>query len=111
MDRQAARDDAEARLEQAYDRLEQHAPDRLARALRWVRNPRGKWIRLPLGILFIAAGLLGPFVPLLGIEFIPLGLLLIAQDLPPLRRPVAAMTLWLERQWVNLRHRWQLRHS
>jgi len=58
------------------------------------------------------AGFLGPVVPLLGVELIPLGLLLIAQDVPPLREPVAEMTLWLERQWVRLR-RWrqQRRHS
>jgi hypothetical protein len=51
-------------------------------------------------------------LPVLGVELIPIGLLLIAQDVPPLREPVARMTLWLERQWVRLRHwRQQKRHS
>jgi hypothetical protein len=103
MNRQAARDAAQAKLDLAYDELEQHAPDRVARAIRWLRNPKGKAVRLPLGIVLVAAGLLGPVVPLLGVEFIPIGLLLIAQDVPPLREPVADMTLWLERQWVRLR--------
>jgi hypothetical protein len=61
-----------------------------------------------LGIFLVATGLI---VPVLGIEFIPLGLLLVAQDVPPLREPVADMTLWLERQWVRLRCRWRRRHS
>lgn len=43
------------------------------------------------------------------VELIPVGLLLIAQDVPPLREPVAEMTLWLERQWVRLRGRRQQR--
>ena len=103
MSRRAAREAAEAKLDLAYDRLEQHAPDRVARAIRWIRNPRGRAVRLPLGIVLVVAGLLGPVVPLLGVEFIPIGLLLIAQDVPPLREPVAEMTLWLERQWVRLR--------
>jgi membrane-bound ClpP family serine protease len=111
MDRQAARDEAQEKLDRAYQALEEHAPDRLARALRWLRNPQGRWVRLPLGIVLVVAGLLGPFVPVLGIELIPLGLLLIAQDFPPLREPVAQMTLWLERQWVHLRARWQHRHT
>lgn len=100
MDRQAARDEAQDKLDRAYQALEEHAPDSLARALRWLRNPQGRWIRLPLGIVLVIAGLLGPLVPVLGIELIPIGLLLIAQDFPPLREPVAQMTLRLERQWV-----------
>jgi membrane-bound ClpP family serine protease len=108
MDTRAARDAAQAKLDKAYDELEQHAPDRVARAIRWVRNPKARWIRFSLGLVLIALGLLGPVLPLVGIEFIPVGLLLIAQDVPPLREPVARMTLWLERKWVELRCR--LRH-
>jgi hypothetical protein len=106
VNRRAARDAAQAKLDLAYDKLEQHAPDRVARAIRWIRNPGGKAVRLPLGIVLVVAGLLGPLVPFLGVELIPVGLLLIAQDVPPLREPVAEMTLWLERQWVRLR-RWR----
>jgi hypothetical protein len=111
MKRHAARDAAQEKLDKAYDALEEHAPDRVARAIRWLRNPRGKWVRLPLGILLVAAGFLGPVIPVLGLELVPVGLLLIAQDVPPLREPVAEMTLWLERQWVRLRQRWRNRRS
>jgi hypothetical protein len=106
VNRRAAREAAQAKLDLAYDELEQHAPDRLARAIRWLRNPEGRAVRLPLGIVLVVAGVLGPLLPVLGVELIPIGLLLIAQDVPPLREPVAEMTLWLERQWVRLR-RWR----
>jgi hypothetical protein len=102
---QAARKADEARLDQAYDKLEEHAPDGVARAIRWLRDPKGKWVRIPLGVVFILLNLAGPLVPVLGIEFIPIGLLLIAQDFPPLRRPVANLTLWLEHKWMELRRR------
>jgi hypothetical protein len=112
VNRQAAREAAQAKLDLAYDQLEQQAPDRLARAIRWLRNPKGRAVRLPLGIVLVVAGVLGPLLPVLGVELIPIGLLLIAQDVPPLREPVAQMTLWLERQWVRLRQwRQQKRRS
>lgn len=97
------------KLEQAYDVLEQEAPDRVARAIRWLRNPKGRWVRLPLGLVLVVTGFFG-FLPILGYEFIPLGLLLIAQDVPPLQKPVGTATLWLERKWIELRDRWRRRH-
>ena len=106
VNRQTAREAAETKLDLAYDKLEQHVPDGVARAIRWIRNPRGRAVRLPLGIVLVVAGLLGPLVPFLGVQLIPVGLLLIAQDVPPLREPVAEMTLWLELQWVRVR-RWR----
>jgi hypothetical protein len=101
----SAPDSGQAKLDKAYDELEEHTPDLVARAIRWLRNPKGKWVRIPLGVFLVATGFVGPIVPVLGIEFIPLGLLLIAQDVPPLRKPIAEMTLWLECQWVKLRCR------
>jgi hypothetical protein len=38
---------------------------------------------------------------------LPIGLLLIAQDVPFLRGPVARLTLWLERKWAALRRWWK----
>lgn len=99
----------QAKLDAAYDDLEDKAPDRLARAIRWLREPKGRWVRLPLGLLIIAVSFLGPVVPVVGIEFIPIGLLLVAQDVPPLREPVADLTFWLERKWVELRTKWRRR--
>ncbi|AEG91723.1 hypothetical protein [Ramlibacter tataouinensis] len=104
------KDEGQEKLDHAYEGLERETPDRVARAIRWMRNPKAKWVRLPLGLLLIAGGFFG-FLPVLGFEFIPLGLLLVAQDLPFLREPVADMTLWLEAKWVALRKRWQHRRE
>lgn len=109
-----AREKAEgqAELDHAFDDLEQHAPDRVARAIRWLRDPKGRWVRLPLGIAIIGANLLGPVLPVVGIEFVPIGLLLVAQDVPPLRKPVARATLKLEHKWLAWRRkRRQRKHA
>ena len=42
-------------------------------------------VRSVLGLLFIALGLLG-FLPVIGFWMIPLGIALLATDIPPLRR-------------------------
>lgn len=102
----------EARLNQAYDELQELAPDSVARAIRWLRDPKARPVRVVLGLVLIVLSFLGPVLPVVGIEMLPLGLLLLAQDIPPLRGPVASMTLWLERKWVQLRRRRaQRRHA
>jgi hypothetical protein len=93
-------------LDKAYEGLERETPDRVARAIRWLRKPEARWVRWPLGALLIVGGFFG-FLPVLGFEFIPIGLLLVAQDIPFLREPVGRFTLWLEERWVALRKWWQ----
>lgn len=98
-------------LNRAFEGLERETPDSVSRAIRWLRDPKSRWVRLPLGILFILASFLW-FLPVLGIEFLPIGLLLVAQDVPFLRKPVGKMMLWLEDRWVALRRafrRWRSR--
>ena len=41
------------------------------------------------------------FLPVLGVWMLPLGLVLIAQDVPPLRPPMARMVAWGLRRWPN----------
>ena len=99
-------DDGGRELDQAFEGLEREVPDRVSRAIRWLRDPGARWIRLPIGVLFILGSALW-FLPVLGIEMLPIGLLLIAQDVPFLRGPVGRATLWLEHKWVALRRRWK----
>jgi len=54
--------------------------------------PRG--VRAGLGVLAMAGGVVG-FLPVLGFWMLPLGVVLIALDIPPFRRGVLK---WLERQ-------------
>ena len=99
-------DDGGRELDRAFEGLEEEVPDCVSRAIRWLRDPKARWIRLPVGVLFILGSLLW-FLPVLGIEMLPIGLLLIAQDVPFLRRPGGRAMLWLERKWVALRQRWR----
>jgi hypothetical protein len=91
-------------LNEAFDELERETPDRVTRIIRWLRTPEARAVRLPLGILCIVASFFW-FLPVIGIEFLPIGLLLIAVDVPFLRRPVGLFILWLEERWVRLK-RW-----
>ena len=102
-------DEGQEKLDRALDVLEVETPDWLCRGIRWLRDPKARWVRLPAGLALVIAGSFG-FLPVLGYEWIPLGLLLIALDVPILRKPVATATLWLERKWIALRRRWRARH-
>jgi hypothetical protein len=57
-----------------------------------------RWIRWPVALLLVAGGLVG-FLPILGFWMIPLGLILVAEDIPFLRPPLARMFAWLDRKW------------
>lgn len=80
-----------ALLDEALNVLEKEAPERITRIIRWPQ-PESRWKRVPLGILCIIASFFW-FLPVVGIEFFPIGLLLIAQDVPFLRRPAAKLLL------------------
>jgi hypothetical protein len=97
-----------ALLDEALNVLETDAPERVTRIIRWLRRPASRWKRVPLGILCIIASFFW-FLPVVGIEFFPIGLLLIAQDVPFLRSPAGKLLLWLDRKWRALRDRRQRR--
>jgi hypothetical protein len=66
------------------------APDRATRAIRWLRTPDSRRKRLALGVLFILGSFFW-FLPVVGIEWLPIGRLLIAEDVPILCRPAAGL--------------------
>lgn len=73
---------------------------------------RDSWfpIRFPLALMLIVGGLFS-FLPVLGVWMLPLGLLLLAVDLPVLRGPISTLVIrgrrttkrWL-RRWRRWRH-------
>jgi hypothetical protein len=87
------RDDSDDRL----DRLIAQLPPRARAALNWLRKPSSRWVRLPAGVLLILGSLLS-ILPIFGIWMLPAGLLLLAEDVPPLRRLNDRLLLWLERR-------------
>jgi hypothetical protein len=54
----------------------------------WLKHPKWKWLRPPLGVLLVLAGALG-FLPVLGFWMIPLGLAVLAVDFPAAARAEA----------------------
>jgi hypothetical protein len=71
----------EHRVERLIDRL----PDALRTTTRWLRRPASRWVRIPVGLLLIGGGFLS-ILPFFGLWMAPLGLMLLAEDVPPLRR-------------------------
>lgn len=96
--------DDRAALRQAFRQLEQQVPDKFAWIIRNLRHPRARWIRIPIGTLLIL-GAVFSILPFLGIWMLPLGLLLLAYDLPFLRKPVARFTIWATNKWISFRQR------
>ena len=89
-------------LRTAFKRLEQEVPERVARILRKLRHPDARWVRIPIGLLCIVAGFFW-FLPVLGLWMLPLGLLLMASDMPFLRRPVGHLTMRGAEKWAAFR--------
>lgn len=77
------------RFSRQLDLLERRLP-RMGGALRAVTAPGRIWLRLPLALVCVLGGVLG-FLPVLGFWMLPLGLLLLAIDLPRLRPAVGAL--------------------
>lgn len=97
-------------LEEAFDRLDGLASPKLRSALRWLRSPRSRLVRIPLGVLCIIASFFW-FLPVVGVEFFPVGLLLLAQDVPFLRKPAGRLTLWLLDVHEVLQRKWKQRRK
>jgi hypothetical protein len=93
-------------LDDQLDRLERICPAYLAKPIHFLRQPRLRWLRLTAGVLLIIGGLFW-FMPILGLEMIPIGLMLIALDVPFLRGPVARMIAWGERKVLSMIVLWE----
>jgi len=85
-------------LDQQFEALAQRLPPRFANVLRWLWEPSRIWVRVPLAAVLVIGGFLS-FLPVLGIWMLPLGLVLVARDTPPLQAPVARMLAWIAAKW------------
>jgi hypothetical protein len=89
-----------AELDRHFAWFERKLPPRPARFVGWLRKPSSQWVRIPLAILLMVGGVFA-FLPVLGFWMLPLGLILIAQDLPFLQSPLARALGWAERKWLQ----------
>ena len=94
------------RLERQFQAMEKQFPA-LQKPLAVIRS-RGWWIvRLPVALTFIVGGILS-FLPILGFWMLPVGLLLLAVDLPLLRGPISSAMIRGRRRiniWIRRRKR------
>ncbi|CAD5265740.1 conserved hypothetical protein [Bosea sp. 62] len=84
---------ARQELRIAFKRIEAELPPRLAKAMRWLRHRDSHLIRIPAGLALMIGGVFS-FLPVLGAWMLPLGLMLLAADVPPLQRPMARFAHW-----------------
>ena len=83
----------ERRLEHSIERL----PKGWQATIRWLRQPSQRWLRITVGTLLIIGSLLS-ILPLFGLWMLPLGLVLLAEDVPFLRRLTDRILEWVERR-------------
>ena len=88
-----------AEIDRHFAWFEAKLPPQPARFVGWLRKPSSKLVRIPLAGLLVLGGVLG-FLPILGLWMLPLGLVLIAQDVPFLQKPTAQLLGWIERRWI-----------
>lgn len=85
------------------DALVHRLPPRLANTVTYLLKPSSRWVRIPSGALLIVGGVLS-FLPVLGIWMLPLGLALLAEDVPALRSSRSKVFDWIERRkphWLD----------
>ena len=82
-------------------RLGRHLEELTARVLRAVyrlkRHPSA-WVRRGLGLALVVGGLLA-FLPVLGIWMLPLGLVILSDEVHQLRRPRRRFQVWAGSRW------------
>jgi hypothetical protein len=98
-----------ARKHESRLRRQFHAFARFAPASRGVIDRllghRARLIRVPAAFLMIIGGLLS-FLPVLGLWMLPIGLMLLAVDVPALRPRVSAAVIRSRRRLALWRRRW-----
>jgi len=96
-----AQTDGDWRMERLIDKL----PTRIGSTVRYVRQPSARYLRVPVGVALTFGGLVG-FLPVAGFWMLPLGLAVLADDVPPLRSVRSRMLDWVERKrphWLEKR--------
>lgn len=90
--------------DRAYYELESELSEPVLRVLRWLRQPDVRWFRIATGCMFLVGSAFA-FLPVLGLEMLPIGLLLLAEDIPLLREPIGHATLFCIRHWRAFKHK------
>ncbi len=97
---------AALRFRRLLERIERAIPKPLLGLWAGLRTPGAALIRLPIALFLVVGGVLS-FLPVLGIWMLPLGLLLLALDVPILRGPLADTVIRVRRLW----RWWQIKRN
>ncbi len=84
-------------FDQEMDRFEDHVPTWVGHNLKRIRGERATWVRVLAGVALIGAWSFLP-LPIIGIWMLPVGLALLAHDIPPMRRPMARLMHFTNRK-------------
>lgn len=76
---------------------------KIDRMLAYFKSHPSSLVRAAVGISLVTAGLLGPFLPILGIWMVPMGLVLLSVDFPAARR----LSAYLRRGWKSIKNLWK----
>jgi len=79
------------------DRLQGQMPEWASRKLDRLRRPEAAWVRVPAGLALAGGGVLG-FLPVLSVWMLPVGLALLAVDVPVMQDPLARALNFTNRQ-------------
>ncbi|MBR0706783.1 MULTISPECIES: hypothetical protein [Bradyrhizobium] len=85
------------------DKLVHRLPPRMGDTVTYLLRPSSRWVRIPSGALLVVGGVLS-FLPVLGVWMLPLGLALLAEDVPALRTSRSKVLDWVERKkpgWLD----------
>jgi hypothetical protein len=85
-------------LNKYFEMINRRLPKRMSASIEWLRKPSSFSARLTAALLLILGGFFS-FLPILGVWMLPLGLMLIAQDLPFLQKPLVKTFKWVEAKW------------
>ena len=95
-----------AQLDGYSERIEEYLPSWLCRFFLWLRRPSSRIVRILVSALLILGGVFS-FLPVVGVWMLPLGLIIISQDLPFLQTPLLRAFQWIEMTWERLRQWWR----
>jgi len=100
--------ESQMELDRHFAWFEAKLPAGPARFVNWLRKPSSRFVRIPMALLLILGGIFS-ILPVLGLWMLPLGLLLFAQDVPFLQKPMAQLLGWIERKWIERQRRKSMR--
>ena len=95
-----------AELDRYFGMIDRRMPASVSRFIHWLRLPSSFATRLIIAVFLILGGIFS-FLPVVGLWMLPLGLLLIAQDVHFLQQPLVAAFAWVERKCEWLREKWK----